>query len=64
MKKTENKMWAILCLYAISILTIAILLSSCKSTKHFECDAYKTHYKALKPERHKSHHNQLCDAYN
>jgi hypothetical protein len=44
--------------------TLAMALTSCKSTKYHTCDAYKTHYKALKPERHKSHHHQLCDAYN
>lgn len=46
------------------VTTLLLALTSCKSTKYHTCDAYKTHYKALKPERHKSHHHQLCDAYN
>lgn len=59
MKKTiEN----VLIIYAISILAIAIMLSSCKNTKYINCDAYKTHYKPIKAEKHK--HHGKCDAYN
>lgn len=42
-------------------MTLALAMTSCKSTKHFECDAYKTHYKPIKAEKHKHH---KCDAYN
>lgn len=59
---TENRVWTILSLYAISIITLAILLTSCGSTKYVDCDAYKTHYKPLKAERHHGHHIK-CDAY-
>jgi len=48
MNTTENKVWAILSLYAISIVTIAILLTSCGSTKYVDCDAYKTRQHAVK----------------
>lgn len=41
--------------------SFAIVLASCKSTKYVDCDAYKTRYKALKPEKH---HHAKCDAYN
>ena len=56
MNTTENKVWAIISLYAISIITIAILLTSCGSTKYVDCDAYKTHTKspkATKPHTYK-----------
>lgn len=46
------------------ICVVLIALSSCKSTKYLDCDAYKTQYKPLKAEKHKRHHHQLCDAYN
>jgi hypothetical protein len=32
-----------------------------KRTRYVQCDAYKTHYAPIKPERHKHH---TCDAYN
>jgi hypothetical protein len=32
-----------------------------KRTKYVQCDAYKTQYAPIKPERHKHH---TCDAYN
>lgn len=32
-----------------------------KRVKYHQCDAYKTHYAPIKPERHKHH---TCDAYN
>ena len=32
-----------------------------KRVKYHQCDAYKTHYAPIKPERH---HNHTCDAYN
>jgi hypothetical protein len=51
-------------IYGMLVATIAMAMASCASTKYHTCDAYKTHYKALKPERHKSHHHNLCDAYN
>ena len=41
--------------------SVAILLASCGGTKYLDCDAYKTRYKALKPEKH---HHAKCDAYN
>lgn len=46
------------------IASLAIVLASCGGTKYLNCDAYKTQYKALKPEKHKHHHHKLCDAYN
>lgn len=46
------------------LASLAILLASCGGTKYLNCDAYKTQYKALKPEKHKHHHHKLCDAYN
>jgi hypothetical protein len=46
----------------IIIVIIGITAASCKSTKHFDCDAYKTHYKPIKAEKHK--HHGICDAYN
>lgn len=33
-----------------------------KRTRYHQCDAYKTHYAPIKPDRHRSH--GLCDAYN
>lgn len=48
----------------ILICVAVVALSSCKSTKYLDCDAYKTQYKPLKAEKHKRHHHQLCDAYN
>ena len=32
-----------------------------KRVKYHQCDAYKTQYAPIKPERHKHH---TCDAYN
>ena len=49
-------------MYAMIILTMLLGMSSCKSTKYHSCDAYKTQYKTLKPEKHR--HHGLCDAYN
>ena len=49
-------------MYAMIILTMLIGMSSCGSTKYVDCDAYKTHYKQVKPDKHKQH--KLCDAYN
>lgn len=49
-------------MYAMIILTMLIGMSSCSSTKYVNCDAYKTHYKPIKTEKHK--HHKLCDAYN
>jgi hypothetical protein len=46
------------------VATLALALTSCKSTKYVNCDAYKTHHKPLKAEKHKHHHHNLCDAYN
>ena len=46
----------------ITIMIIAMVAVSCKSTKYHTCDAYKTQYKPIKPEKHK--HHGLCDAYN
>lgn len=43
------------------LASFAIVLVSCKSSKYFECDAYKTYYKPIKAEHHKHH---KCDAYN
>ncbi len=51
-------------LYTMIIIGLLLAMTSCKSTKYHTCDAYKTQYKALKPEKHRSHHHQLCDAYN
>ncbi len=48
-------------LYTMIIIGLLLAMTSCKSTKHFECDAYKTHYKAVKAEKH---HHGKCDAYN
>ena len=31
-------------------------------SRYHQCDAYKTQYAPLKPERH--HNHGLCDAYN
>lgn len=36
-------------------------LTSCKSSKHIDSDAYKTYYKPVKAEHHK---HPKCDAYN
>ena len=36
-------------------------LKKSKRVKYHQCDAYKTHYAPIKPERHKHH---TCDAYN
>ena len=49
-------------MYVIIILTMLFATSSCGSTKYVDCDAYKTHHKPLKAEKHKQH--KLCDAYN
>lgn len=45
----------------ITLAIIAIVLTSCGGTKYVQCDAYKTHYKPIKAEKHKHH---KCDAYN
>jgi len=63
-RTTEKQVLNVLIIYALSIFTLAIMLASCKSTKYIDCDAYKTHYKPLKAEKHKNHHHKLCDAYN
>ena len=63
-KTTEKQVWNVLIIYALSIFTLAIMLASCKTTKYHTCDAYKTHHKPLKAEKHKHHHHNLCDAYN
>ena len=66
--KTNNKTAAahgisiLAIMYAMIILTMLIGMSSCGSTKYVDCDAYKTHYKPLKAEKHK--HHIKCDAYN
>ena len=44
------------------ILATALLSASCSSTKYVNCDAYKTHYKPIKADKHKGH--KQCDAYN
>lgn len=44
----------------ITLAIIAIVLTSCGGTKYVQCDAYKTRYKAVKPEKHK---HVKCDAY-
>jgi hypothetical protein len=44
----------------ITLAIIAIVLTSCGGTKYVQCDAYKTHYKPIKPEKHK---HVKCDAY-
>jgi hypothetical protein len=46
----------------IIIIIIGITSASCKSTKYVNCDAYKTHYKPVKADKHK--HHKICDAYN
>lgn len=61
-RTTETQVWNVLIIYAVSIFTLAIMLASCGSTKYVDCDAYKTHYKPLKAEKHK--HHIKCDAYN
>jgi len=43
------------------VTTLLLALTSCKTTKYQTCDAYKTHYKAVKAEKH---HHTKCDAYN
>lgn len=43
------------------VTTLLLAMTSCKSTKYQTCDAYKTHYKPLKADKHK---HSLCDAYN
>lgn len=45
----------------ITLVIVATVLSSCGGTKYVTCDAYKTHYKPLKAEKHK---HIKCDAYN
>lgn len=45
----------------ITLAILGIVLASCGGTKYVQCDAYKTHYKPLKAEKHKHH---KCDAYN
>lgn len=37
---TENKVWAILTIYAVSIVTIAVLLTSCGSAKQCHTKGY------------------------
>ena len=44
----------------ITLAIIAIVLTSCGGTKYVQCDAYKTHYKPIKPHKHK---HVKCDAY-
>ena len=45
----------------IVFIAVTTALVSCKTTKYSSADCYKTHYKAIKAEKHK--HIQ-CDAYN
>lgn len=52
----QNKMKKLL-----FIASFAIVLASCKSSKHIGSDAYKTYYKPIKAEHHK---HPKCDAYN
>jgi hypothetical protein len=61
--KTQNKVWTALSIYVVFIAVIAIMLSSCGSSKYHPCDAYKTQYKPLKADQHKRHHHK-CDAFN
>jgi hypothetical protein len=50
-------------MYAMIILTMLLGMSSCGSSKQYvTCDAYKTHYKPIKAEKHR--HHVKCDAYN
>ncbi len=52
----------ILYLYTMIIVTIIFAMTSCANTKkYYNCDAYKTHYKPIKAEKHR---HALCDAYN
>ena len=44
----------------ITLTIVALIFASCGGTKYVQCDAYKTHYKAVKPEKHK---HVKCDAY-
>jgi hypothetical protein len=44
----------------VALLIFALTISSCKNTKYVDCDAYKTHYKPVKAEKHK---HAKCDAY-
>ena len=44
----------------ITLTIVALIFASCGGTKYVQCDAYKTHYKAIKPEKHK---HVKCDAY-
>jgi hypothetical protein len=45
----------------LTLIALAILATSCGNTKYVNCDAYKTHYKPVKAEKHKNH--VKCDAY-
>jgi hypothetical protein len=45
----------------LTLIAVAILATSCGNTKYVNCDAYKTHYKPVKAEKHK--HHVKCDAY-
>jgi hypothetical protein len=66
MKNTDKRSASVgmFYLYTMIIITLLLVMASCKTTKYHTCDAYKTHYKPLKPEKHKNHHHKLCDAYN
>ena len=61
MKTIANSLGG-LSLYLLIIITIIFAMTSCGSTKkYYNCDAYKTHYKPLKVDKHR---HGLCDAYN
>jgi hypothetical protein len=49
-------------LYTMIVITLLLAMTSCGSTKYVDCDAYKTHHKPLKADKHKGH--KQCDAYN
>jgi hypothetical protein len=51
-------------IYGAICASVALAMTSCASQKRYvSCDAYKTHYKPVKAERHHGHHIK-CDAYN
>lgn len=63
MRSTDKRSASVGMFYLYTMIIIALLLAmaSCKSTKYVNCDAYKTHYKPIKADKHK---HGLCDAYN
>ena len=51
-------------IYGAICASVALAMTSCASQKQYvKCDAYKTHYKPIKAEKHHGHHIK-CDAYN